>query len=124
VRREERALPSYAGRRRVVVSLMAIGAAALVWRAFDQQILEHDFLLGKGEGHYLARVEIPAERGLITDRRGDVLALSAPVDSVAANPRVLNPDRQQLIALADALGVDADWLGERLASARDRHFTT
>jgi cell division protein FtsI (penicillin-binding protein 3) len=123
VRREERALPSYAGRRRVVVSLMAIGAAALVWRAFDQQILEHDFLLGKGEGHYLARVEIPAERGLITDRRGDVLALSAPVDSVAANPRVLNPDRQQLIALADALGVDADWLGERLASARDRHFT-
>jgi cell division protein FtsI (penicillin-binding protein 3) len=122
VQREERALPSYNGRRYAVLGLFALGAVALVWRAFDQQILERDFLQSEGADRHIARVEMPAHRGLITDRRGDVLALSTPVDSVAANPRVLQADTAQLVALAKALGIDAGKLREKLARHSQRQF--
>jgi cell division protein FtsI (penicillin-binding protein 3) len=122
VQREARALPSYNGRRYTVLALFAIGGVALVWRAFDQQILQRDFLQSEGADRYIARVEMPADRGLITDRRGDVLALSTPVDSVAANPRLLQPDTHQLLALARALQMDVEKLRERLALYSNRQF--
>ncbi|MCB1801026.1 MAG: penicillin-binding protein 2 [Gammaproteobacteria bacterium] len=122
VRREEKALPSYTGRRYTVLAMLALGAAALVWRAVDQQILEKDFLQSEGEDRYLARVEVPAHRGLITDRRGDVLALSTPVDSIAANPRVLGNDVKRSVVLAEALGLDTESLQDRLTQYARRHF--
>jgi cell division protein FtsI (penicillin-binding protein 3) len=123
VRRIERkVLPSYAGRRHTVLILFVLAAAALVWRAVDQQILEKDFLQSEGSDRYLDRVEVPAHRGLITDRRGDVLALSTPVDSIAANPRVLGTDAQQIVALAKALKIDPEQLRAKLARYSRRHF--
>jgi cell division protein FtsI (penicillin-binding protein 3) len=122
VRREERALPSYNGRRYTVLGLFALAAVALVWRAFDQQVLERDFLQSEGADRYLSKVKMPAHRGLITDRRGDVLALSTPVDSVAANPQLLKADRQQLVLLAEALQIDVAKLQERLDRYSRRHF--
>ncbi len=121
-RREARALPSYGGRRYTVLTLFGLAAAALVWRAVDQQVLEKDFLQREGADRYLTQVEVPAHRGLITDRRGDVLALSTPVDSIAADPRVTRLDASQAKALAKALGVDAKGLRSKLARFRDRHF--
>jgi cell division protein FtsI (penicillin-binding protein 3) len=121
-RREEKALPSYAGRRFTVLGLFGLAVALLVWRAVDQQILEKDFLQSEGADRYLTRVEVPAHRGLITDRRGDVLALSTPVDSIAANPRVIGNDPKQMVALAKVLGVDAGQLRARLARYGQRHF--
>jgi cell division protein FtsI (penicillin-binding protein 3) len=120
--REDQALPSFLGRRRAVLALFAVLGLVLVWRAVDQQILERDFLQSEGADRYLATVEVPAHRGLITDRRGDVLALSTPVDSIAANPRVIDADDRQLGALASALGIETQALHDRLASHRQRHF--
>ena len=122
VRRAEKALPSYTGRRNTVLALFLLAGAALVWRAVDQQILEKDFLQSEGADRYLDRVAVPAHRGLITDRRGDVLALSTPVDSIAANPRVLGTDAQQLVVLAKALGKHPEKLRARLARYSQRHF--
>jgi cell division protein FtsI (penicillin-binding protein 3) len=121
-RREEQALPSYAGRRYTVLGLFGLAVLALVWRAVDQQILEKDFLQSEGADRYLATVEVPAHRGLITDRRGDVLALSTPVDSVAANPRVLQMNSAQRAAVAAALEISVDALRDRLARYRHKHF--
>lgn len=115
-------MPSYAGRRFTVLGLFGLAVALLVWRAVDQQILEKDFLQSEGADRYLTRVEVPAHRGLITDRRGDVLALSTPVDSIAANPRVIGNDPKQMVALAKVLGVDAGQLRARLARYGQRHF--
>ena len=123
VRKAEcKALPSYAGRRYTVLGLFVLAALALVWRAVDQQILEKDFLQSEGSDRYLDQVEVPAHRGLITDRRGDVLALSTPVVSVAANPRVLGSDAQQTVALAKALKTEPEKLRTRLARYSQRHF--
>ena len=119
---ESKALPSYAGRRYTVLGLFVLAALALIWRAVDQQILEKDFLQSEGSDRYLDQVEVPAHRGLITDRRGDVLALSTPVVSVAANPRVLGGDAQQTVALAKALKTEPEKLRARLARYSQRHF--
>ncbi len=122
VRREEKSLPSYAGRRYTVLALFVLAGLALVWRAVDQQILEKDFLQSEGADRYLARVDVPAHRGLITDRRGDVLALSTPVSSIAANPRVLGTDTQRVLVLAKALDVDAEGLRRKLARYAQKYF--
>ncbi len=122
VRREERALPSYSGRRYTVLGLFVLAGAVLIWRAVDQQILEKDFLQSAGADRYLTEVEVPAHRGLITDRRGDVLAMSTPVPSIAVNPRVIGSDAAQIVALAKALEIDAGQLQSRLARYAQRRF--
>ncbi len=121
-KKEDAVLPSYIGRRNTVLGLFLLMGVTLVWRAVDQQILERDFLQSEGADRYLARVEVVAHRGLITDRRGDVLALSTPVDSIAANPRQVRADARQLAALAEALGISKEALGDRLSRYRRKHF--
>lgn len=101
---------------------MAIAAMALVWRAVDQQIFETDFLQDEGERRHLRAVELPAHRGMITDRTGEPLAISTPVDSVWANPRILSSDRRALEPLAKVLGMKPDDLRKVLAKRSSRSF--
>ncbi|MCP5406471.1 MAG: penicillin-binding protein 2 [Chromatiaceae bacterium] len=115
-------LPSYRARRWSLVGILAIAALVLVWRAVDQQIFETDFLQEEGERRHLRVVEMPAHRGMITDREGEPLAISTPVDSVWANPRVLSPDRRGLEPLAKALQMKPDDLRQILARRSDRSF--
>lgn len=122
LQRAEKAQPSYVGRRRAVLVLFALAAMALVWRAADRQIFEKDFLQAEGADRYLDTVEVPAHRGVITDRNGAPLAVSTPVDSVVANPRVLRLDAESLRPLAKALDMGQDELRERLARYGRRHF--
>lgn len=122
LQRAEKARPSYIGRRRIVLVLFALAASALVLRAVDRQILEKDFLQAEGADRYLDTVDVPAHRGLITDRNGTPLAVSTPVDSVVANPRVLRLDAESLRPLAKSLNMGQDELRERLARYGRRHF--
>jgi cell division protein FtsI (penicillin-binding protein 3) len=122
VQRQPVALPSFAARRYGVLAVFVLAGAVLVWRAVDQQILEKDFLQSEGADRYLDRVRQEAHRGLITDRRGEVLALSTPVDSVTANPRVLTPDTAHLTDLAKALDMPATVLRKRLERYAQRRF--
>ena len=120
---QEKSLPkSHTGRRRFVLMLFMLGVAGLIWRAVDQQIFEKDFLQSEGADRYLDRVEVPAHRGVITDRKGAVLAMSTPVDSVAANPRLLRADTENLAVLARALDMKLDDLRQRLARYSHKHF--
>ena len=114
--------PSYRARRWTLLGLLGVCALALVWRAVDQQIFETDFLKNEGQRRHLRVVEMPAYRGMITDRRGEPLAVSTPVQSVWANPRVLSPDRRTLVPLAKVLGKDPDHLRQLLARRSDRSF--
>lgn len=101
--------------------MLAFAGMALIWRAVDQQIFETDFLQDEGERRHLRVVEVPAHRGMITDREGEPLAISTPVDSVWANPRVLLP-REDLEPLARALGLKSDALRQMLAKRSSRSF--
>ncbi len=123
MQKKAEAMPrTYAGRRRFVLVLFLAAAVALVARAVDRQIFEKDFLQSEGADRYLDEVVVAAHRGAITDRNGVVLAMSAPVDSIAANPRLLRPDDDGLPALARALGMGLDDLRHRLIRYGRRHF--
>ena len=108
-------------RRRLLGAGLSLFAAVLAARAVDVQILDSDFLRDQGDARYLRTVAIPAHRGMITDRNGEPLAISAPVDSVWANPQVVRLDAARQRELARLLGLTPSRLRQRLAD-RDREF--
>ena len=79
------ALP--AGRSRLLAALLVLGLAGLAGRAAYLQGIHNDFLQEKGESRYSRVLEMNANRGMITDRNGEPLAISTPVESVWCSPQ-------------------------------------
>lgn len=110
-------LPAW--RARFLLGLLLFGSLALVTRSFWLQGVNKDFLIGKGESRYERVIEMPATRGRILDRHGDVLAISTPVKSVWAIPEDARLSPAQTRELAKLLDSDARELTRRLATERD-----
>lgn len=94
------------GWRSRMVGLLLMGAfLALVARGFYLQVINNDFLQEKGDSRYLRDIEISASRGKITDRNGDLLAVSTPMKSIWAIPadaRAMSaPQKKQLAGLLE-----------------------
>jgi cell division protein FtsI (penicillin-binding protein 3) len=113
---------SYRWRSIVVLALVLSGASLLVARAVELQLLDHGFLASQGDARSMRVVKIAAHRGAITDRNGEPLAVSTPVDSVWVNPQELNDNIDQLPRLARALKEDQQTLARRITSNLDREF--
>jgi cell division protein FtsI (penicillin-binding protein 3) len=97
-------------------------ALALVARAVELQLVDHEFLRGQGDARYSRVARISAHRGTITDRFGEPLAVSTPVDAVWVNPRELSQAADQIPRLARALAKDKQWLARRVSSNLDRDY--
>ena len=107
--------------RRVGLTLMA-AFGLLAGRSFYLQILDTDFLQGKGESRYRRDIEVSASRGKIVDRNGDLLAVSTPMKSIWAIPvdaRQMGLEQRQ--KLAGLLEMPSRELDSRLAG--DKGFT-
>jgi cell division protein FtsI (penicillin-binding protein 3) len=102
--------------------MLLLGVAALLWRMGDLNLNQREFLQGQGDARYLRVVSIPAHRGMITDRNGEPLAISTPVESVWANPPQLAQARGRWPQLAKVLGLAADDLEQLLARRMDKEF--
>lgn len=113
---------AYRGRRNLMLVVLACAGLALVWRAVDLQIVRKDFLQGQGNARYLRVVSEPAHRGMITDRYGEPLAISTPIDSVWADPQKLIQAREAWPRLAKVLGMKRAALERLLAAKRDKEF--
>jgi cell division protein FtsI (penicillin-binding protein 3) len=113
---------SFRWRSALVLGLVVAGAVALAARAVELQLVDHGFLAKQGDDRSMRVVKIAAHRGAITDRNGEPLALSTPVDSVWVNPGELNDNIDQLPKLARALKQDGQWLARRITSNLDREF--
>jgi len=118
----ERTPDSFRWRAYLLGSLLGISAAALLWRAINLQLVDHGFLAREGDARFSRVIPIAAHRGMISDRYGEPLAVSTPVDSVWANPRELAPESDEIMRLAQALQLDRDELARRIASNTDRDF--
>ena len=113
---------SYRWRSLLVLVLVFCGALGLVARAVQLQLVQHDQLEKRGKEESMRVVKITAHRGAITDRHGEPLALSSPVDSIWVDPPVLNDNIDQLPRLAKALGQDPQLLARHITSNLDRSF--
>src|SRR5450631_2123980 len=113
---------SYRWRSCVVLGLVVLGAAGLAVRAVELQLLDHGFLAKQGDDRSMRVVKIAAHRGAITDRNGEPLAVSTPVDSIWVNPQELDENIDQLPKLSRALKEDQQSLARRITSNLDREF--
>ena len=60
--------------------------------------------------------------GQMTDRFGEPLAVSTPIDTIYANPQELKPALDRLGELAALLEQDEEWLARRITSNLEREF--
>lgn len=105
-------------RQRVTLGLLLLGFLALAVRAVYLQVWQDDFLAEEGDKRVQRLVPIPAHRGMITDRRGEPLAVSTPVESVWINPREANPTPEDIQALASILEKNPDQIARQFADKR------
>jgi cell division protein FtsI (penicillin-binding protein 3) len=112
----------FVGRVTLLSLSFALVATTLVARAVHLQVLDKDFLNKQADTRHLRTEKISAHRGMITDRNGEPLAISTPVDSIWANPKELASAVDRVPKLAAALGMDADLLIRRLTRSMDKEF--
>lgn len=110
-----------------VVMAMLILAALLLWRIASLQVLPDadkgfEFLQSAGNARTQRTRSISAYRGVITDRNGEPLAVSTPVESLWANPKVLLQAPEHWATLAQMLGWNRAKLESRLARFSAKEF--
>ena len=109
-------------RRWLVLGFMALCATLVLGRAFQLQVLQRDFLIQEGDKRHIRTLVIPAHRGSIRDRRGEPLALSAPVEMIWAVPAALLESSQHLYAVAKLLNRNPRELDQFLRERKERKF--
>jgi cell division protein FtsI (penicillin-binding protein 3) len=112
------ALPAW--RSRFLVILLLLGLVVLAIRAIYLQGLNKDFLQQQGQSRYSRIVELNAQRGKITDRHGEVLAISAPVKFVWADPQKVSATPEQVQALARLIEMDEEVVRNRIFDQNKR----
>jgi cell division protein FtsI (penicillin-binding protein 3) len=91
-------------RSTVLLFVLFCAFLALVGRALYLQGFSNNFLQKQGAIRYARTLELPATRGRILDRNGQVLAISLPVKAVWADPEeVLKTSPEKLDQLAKLL---------------------
>src|SRR3989338_461103 len=84
--------------------VLLFGLFGLFGRGVYLQGIRNDFLQEKGNARYSRVIEVSAHRGMITDRNGEPLAVSTPVESVWVSPADVEADSRQVKQLAQILG--------------------
>lgn len=113
---------SFRWRAYLLLGLLAACALGLVYRAVNLQLVDHGFLAKEGDARFSRVLDIAAHRGTVTDRYGEPLAVSTPVDSIWVNPGELALATDQIPRLAAALKLDRQELARRITSNLDREF--
>jgi cell division protein FtsI (penicillin-binding protein 3) len=114
----QKALPSW--RSRLLFVLLLSGLSALLVRSVYLQGIHNEFLQQKGSARYDRVIDIHAHRGMISDRHGERMAISTPVESIWASPQDVEATPKQVMQLAMLLGINADELKKRMFdSSRD-----
>ncbi|RXR01420.1 peptidoglycan D,D-transpeptidase FtsI family protein [Pseudoxanthomonas composti] len=121
-RNRNRARFNLRGRLTLVVATLGLCSVSLIGRAAYVQLIGSDFYQKEGDARFVRELEIPTSRGMITDRNGEPVAVSSPVESVWCDPKELIKSADRLPALAQALGMPADELTRKVTQRADKEF--
>lgn len=123
-----RTVPSVLGWRFAFVLFSLAGVfTALVVRAAWLQVVEPDMLVSQGDMRTLRVENNSVLRGMITDRNGEELAISIPVEAIWADPKVViernaAADERRWHALADILQLTPKQLVQRIGTNPQKRF--
>ncbi|WOT04979.1 peptidoglycan D,D-transpeptidase FtsI family protein [Shewanella youngdeokensis] len=112
----------------VVVGFVCLLFSSLIGRAAYIQIIEPEKLRHESDMRTLRTTSREVQRGLITDRNGEMLAVSVPVKAVYADPKVVHDedgfvDMRRWQALADVLHEPKEDILKRVQNNPRKRFT-
>jgi cell division protein FtsI (penicillin-binding protein 3) len=94
-------------RVRVIRAIVLVGVAGLVVQLVNLQVLRAPHFEKLSAEQLLSTVQIPALRGAIYDRNGQILAMSVPTKEVVADDFQVTDPTAEAAALSPLLGVPA-----------------
>ena len=106
----------------LVLFVMFLCVVAIGWKVSALHIIERDFLQSQGDARTIRTVPLVANRGVITDRNGEPLAVSSPVKSIWVNPQEIGNKPSQIQRLAMELQLDVTSLQEAIVRNARREF--
>ncbi|NCB57840.1 MAG: peptidoglycan glycosyltransferase FtsI [Gammaproteobacteria bacterium] len=109
----------------LLLGFILVGFTGLVARTAWIQVIQPDRLRQEGDMRSLRTTADPSDRGMVTDRNGEQLAVSVPVQAVWADPKEIHAadglkNTAAWMALADVLGLDMRKLTSRVADPKRR----
>ncbi|GMU71731.1 MAG: penicillin-binding protein 3 [Burkholderiales bacterium] len=107
------------GRAALLFGALALAFAALAGRSVYLQWIDNAFLQERGAARYSRDLELPAHRGRIVDRNGELLAVSTPVKSLWAFPAQLEMSDAEAAKLARVLDLKPASLKARVGANDD-----
>ena len=112
--------------RFLIVLFFILGATiVLVFRSFQLQYLERDFLNQQADARHIRTEKMASNRGSIFDRRGTPLAVSTPIDSVIINPKQFlssTGNRGKVILIANILELETKEASQRIKDKSSKSF--
>ncbi|CAM3989020.1 penicillin-binding transpeptidase domain-containing protein [Vibrio neonatus] len=115
-------------RYQLVLGFILALLGALLLRVAYIQVIEPDSLIKQGDMRSVRVKALPSARGIISDRNGEQIAVSVPVEAVYADPRTIFEkgdalqDVQRWHALADVLYLDREALIHKIDKNKNRRF--
>ena len=106
----------------LVCTLLVAIAIAIVFKLVTLYTYDKDFLQSQGDKRTIRTMQIPAHRGVITDRNGEALAVSAPVAAVWVNPKVVDLANPKLKQLSRLLGKKSNAIADKIKGNANRSF--
>lgn len=101
----------------LLLCLLAIG-----WKVIALHIMERDFLQDQGHARTIRTVPLVANRGFITDRNGEPLAVSTPVKSIWINPKQVVGNAANISAIAADLELNVEVLASTIEKNASKEF--
>ncbi|HCX26602.1 MAG TPA: cell division protein, partial [Cellvibrionales bacterium] len=99
---------------------LLVALVAIIVRLGQLQVTDSErgrlFLQQQGDARVLRTEKIPASRGEIVDRNGELLAISTPVKSVWVNPSLVDKSDTGIQRLATAVAMSEKAVRKRLSS--------
>lgn len=125
IKKPKEVLSFYKGRFYIVLFGAIFLVSCVLARVLYIQIISPDNLIKQGDLRSLRKIEIAAPRGLITDRNGELLAVSIPVRAIYADPKVLHQEGSYdnipaWKALSEVLDIPYDELRAKVADPKKR----
>ena len=105
-----------------IIVFLSLLALLLLLRLIDLSIWQRTFLLEQSKARILRTVEIPAYRGMILDRTGQPLSISAPVDSVWIDPQEFLTTKAELNHLSRLLHISRKRIIAKKSKYKNREF--
>ncbi|AMO57178.1 peptidoglycan D,D-transpeptidase FtsI family protein [Endozoicomonas montiporae] len=115
-------LQGYPARYRILKGLFALAGLVILSRVMYLQVYDSRFLQQEGDKRAIRHESIPAHRGVIFDRNGKMLAVSAPVMTIWGDPRVLVDQQEHWPTLARVLDIQTSELATRIRNNSSKEF--